>query len=100
MTKELYVVYFESMNYAGAGETCLVWAESEEDAMSCDELLEHAETFYREQDEDQWREEYSEEMDEEDVIWASIQWAKPLKGSEYEEYQKDPSQAEFYQIVN
>ena len=98
MRKELYVVCFESANYAGAGETCLAWATSEEDAKEA--AASYAEDFYREQDEDQWKEEYAEDMDEDDVMWATVTSAVLLKGSEYEEYQKDPSQASFYQLVN
>ena len=98
MRKELYVVCFESMNYCGAAETCLAWGVDEGDAKLA--AADYAEDFYREQDEDQWREEYSEEMDEDDVIWANVLSAELLKGSKYEQWAFDPSQASFYQIVN
>ena len=95
MQKELYVVCFESMNYAGAGETCMAWATSEEEAMEV--AAQHAEEFYYEQDQEQYVEENG---DDEDVMWATVTSAELLKGSRYEEFQKDPSQSSFYQIVN
>lgn len=79
-----YVVYFESANYAGYGEHVLVWANSEEEAMSNDALIEYAEEFYREQDEAQYIEENGEDVD--GVQWASIMSAEKLKGSRFEEF--------------
>lgn len=98
-TRELYIVEFESMNYAGAGHTCLAWASSEDEAR--DAAFQFAEEYYYEQDHEQYYEEYhdgEEIMD--DTIWATITSAEPLKGSKFEKYAADPSQAEFYQIVN
>jgi hypothetical protein len=95
MRKELYVVCFESMNYCGAGETCLAWGVDEEDAKEA--AAEHAEDFYREQDEEQYIEENGEDGG---VMWATVTSAVLLKGSEYEQWAFDPSQASFYQLVN
>lgn len=94
--KELYVVYFESANYAGYGEHCLVWAESEEDARYNDQVIQYAEEFYQEQDYDQQLEEG--EDSEGEGPWASIEWVKPLHGSEYEQYVAE--QPDLYPIVN
>lgn len=93
--RELYVVYFESANYAGYGEHCMVWAADEDDAMSNDKLYEYAEDFYRDQDESQYLEEYGED---DGVIWASILSAEPLAGSEFEEFVA--KQPELYPILN
>lgn len=76
---ELYVVYFESANYAGYGEHCLVWADSVEDAMGNSDVSAYA-------------------NDEEADVWASILSAVPLKGSEFEEFVA--KQPEVYPIVN
>lgn len=95
---ELYVVYFESVNYAGYGEHCLVWADSETEAMYNAAVVDYAEEFYREQDEEQFEEEHGENMD--DVVWANIQSAELVAGSKYEEYLKDETQAQFYPLLN
>jgi hypothetical protein len=93
--KELYVVYFESANYAGYGEHCLVWAESEDEARENDQVIEWAEEFYQEQDYNQWLEDGNHE---DEGPWASIEWAKPVAGSDYEKYvAKQPN---LYPIVN
>lgn len=92
---ELYVVYFESANYCGYGEHCLVWADSEENAMYNDFVLQYAEEFYMEQDQEQYLEEHG---DDDQVTWASIMSAEPLKGSEHEKYVA--KQPDFYPIVN
>ncbi len=98
MERELYVVYFESANYAGYGEYALVWATSEDEAKDNDDLAAYAEDFYREQDEEQLEEEHGEDFDLDGVVWASIQSAVPLKGSEFEEHVAN--QPEFYPILN
>ena len=100
MTKELYVVEFESANYCGAGEYCLVWASNEKDAE--DAASAHAEEFYYEQDSEQWEEENEGESDE-DVTWANMKSAYPLASDEAEDVRKyllDPTQVRFYPIVN
>lgn len=89
MEKELYVVYFESANYACAGEYVLVWATDEEDAMSNDALIEYAEDYYRCQDEAQYMDENDDE-EPDGVVWASIQSAELLIGSDHEEFALNP----------
>jgi len=96
MSKELYVVYFESANYAGYGEHCLVWAEDVESALADEHLSEHTETFYREQDEEEYIDEYGE--DDSGVMWASIMTAVPLKGSEFEKWVSEAP--DLYPTVN
>lgn len=95
--RELYVIEFESANYAGASETCMVWADSVEDAQQEFENSCWGEDFFREQDQDQYIEENG---DDEGVVWSSFIEAIPLKGSVHEEFATNPTQQQFYQIVN
>lgn len=100
MEKELWVVYFESANYCGYGEHCLVWAWEEDEARDAASVW--ADEFYYEQDSAQWEEENPDESDE-DVVWASITEAYPLASEEAEDirgYLLDDTQKQFYPIVN
>lgn len=102
MAKELYVVYFESANYCGYGEHCLVWAEDEVDAI--DQATEYAEEHYRVEDYDQFVEEHGEEAADECDLWASFpKEAYSLSSDEAEDvrgYLLDEDQKNFYPIVN
>lgn len=98
MEKQLYCVYFESANYAGYGDYCLVMAESESDAMDNPDVLSYAEDTCREQNEDQYIEEHGED-EAEDNVWASIISAELVEGSDVERYIADLSQASFYPII-
>jgi hypothetical protein len=99
MEKELYVVYFESANYCGYGEHCLVWATSPEDAEN--EATSYAEDFYYEQDSAQFEEEHDHENE---GAWASFtKEPYPLaseQAADIREYLKEESQKGFYPIVN
>lgn len=98
--KQLYVVYFESANYCGAGEYVLVWATDEDDAMSNDALIEYAEDYYRDQDYEQYMEENDGE-EPDGVGWANIQSAELLSESEHEEYALNPKpDCSVYQYMN
>jgi len=100
MNKELYVVYFESANYCGYGEYCLVWATDPDDAR--DAASEWAEDFYREQDEEQFLDENGD--CEYPDLWATItKDPYPLASEDAEDirrYLLDSSQAQFYPIIN
>lgn len=96
--RELYVIEFESANYAGAHETCMVWATSEDDAQTQFELSGWGEDYYREQDYDQYVDENG--SDEDVACWSTFNRAVRVAGSRYEQFVNDPSQASFYQIVN
>lgn len=90
------MVYFESANYAGYGEHCLVWASSEDEARS--EASDYAEEFYYEQDEAKFLEEHECENTD---MWATIIYTAPLaKFPNVQEYIKHPIQSTFYPIVN
>lgn len=97
--KELYVVYFQSANYCGYGEYCLVWATDPTDAQK--EATAYAEDFYYEQDAAQYEEENEEEND---GCWASFtKEPYPLASEEAEDirgYLEDETQKQFYPIVN
>lgn len=100
MEKQLFVVYFESANYCGYGEHCLVWATDEYDAREA--ASSYAENFYYEQDYDQWEEEI-EGCDDSDVSWATITEVYPLASDAAEDvrrYLQDDTQKHFYPIVN
>lgn len=97
MEKQLYCVYFESANYCGFGEYCLVMAESESEAMDNPEVVAYAEEVYRQQDEENFIEDNGEDTD--GVTWASVMSADPVSGSEFEAYTADPSQANFYPMI-
>lgn len=96
MKKELYVVYFDSANYMGYGEHCLVWAIDEGDAK--DEAYTYANDLYFEQDSDL----LEEEGNDLDNIgeYANIISAEPVAGSDKEKFINDPSQGCFYPLVN
>lgn len=95
MEKQLYIVYFESANYAGYGQHCLVWATNVDDAMSNDLVNQYAEEVYYEQDQDQYTEEHG---DSDGVSWAAVLNAELLAGSQHEKFVK--KQPQFYPIVN
>jgi len=97
--RELYVIEFESANYAGAGHTALVWAASESEAEDAFNDSGWGEEYYHEQDYDQFVEENGLE-EAEYALWSTVVSATKLKGSRYEQYAKMESQREFYQIVN
>ncbi len=97
MTKELYVVEFESANYCGAPEHCVAWASNEDEAKEA--ASEYADSFYYEQDCDQWHEENGE--DEDPDMWANIMSAEPMSESRHLEFYNMPDQrAAFYECVN
>lgn len=98
MEKEIYIVEFASANYACAPEYCAVMADSEEDAMSNDAVLDYAAEFYYEQDSEQYMDEHDGEEPEDG--YAVINSAVPLVGSEYEEYYANEEQRRnFYPLV-
>lgn len=98
MSKELYVVYFESANYCGYGEHCLVWAVNEDDAR--DAASDYADNFYYEQDCAQYEEE--NDGDSDGVSWASIMEVYPLASDKAEDIRGYllTAQKQFYPIVN
>lgn len=99
MKKELWVIDFESANYAGAGEYCLVWASSKEEAEI--ESCEYTENFYYEQDSEQYKDEYGD--DDEGVCWSFLNDVYPLaseKADDIRDYIKVESQRVFYPIIN
>jgi hypothetical protein len=91
--KELYVVEYESARWAEAPSHCVVWANSEDDAI--DKATPHAEETLAEQYSDH---EYEGDGDD---PHATINFAEVLKGSEFEEYYADEVQRlNFYPCVN
>lgn len=99
MNKELYVVEHESTHYAQPHEYCLVWATSEEDAKA--EAEDFVNELWYERDSEQFLEENDDEDDGE--CYGSIGEVYLLSSEDADdirEYVNDPTQAEFYPIVN
>lgn len=97
MQKALWVVEFQSANYCGAEQYCLVWATSENNAH--DEASSWVEEVFYEQDSEQ----YLEENGEDPEAYAYITNVYPLVSEEAEDirrYLKDETQKQFYPIVN
>lgn len=97
--KQIYVVEYESADWAGASSHCLVMASSEEDA---EEISEE----FRDQDMyDTYSGEYEDNKEdfgvEPDGPYSTLVRVVPLKGSEYEQYVKDEGQQRtYYPAVN
>ena len=93
---KLWVIYFESANYCGYGEHCVVKAETEDEAREV--ASGYAEDFYYEQDSDQYYEDYAEEDPE---YWADIKTVELFDEThESWKYFKDPKQSSFYPLIN
>lgn len=93
--KQLYVIDFESANYAGGGEHCLVWAEDEDQAR--DLADNHMEEYYYEEDIDQLQEENEGEID---GPFATVTKVELLDNSEHKEFAEKESNRQFYPFVN
>lgn len=94
----LWLVYFESANYAGYGSNVVVEASSAEAAEEAAQA--YADAHYYEEDREQYIEENGEGSDEDDVMWASIVRVEKFDESHDEwKYFKAPSQKEFYPTI-
>lgn len=93
---KLWIIYFESANYCGYGEHCLVLAEDEDEARELS--VDYAEQHYREEDEEQYIDEYGED---DGVIWSSIISCEEFT-PEHDSWKFawDPEQAHFYERIN
>jgi len=92
---QLYLIYFESANYAGYGHHCVVKAWSEDEAE--DLAQEYMEDTYYEEDSDQWYDENSESP----CNWAEVRTIEEF-GPEHDtwEYFMDEKQREhFYPCI-
>jgi hypothetical protein len=93
---KLWIIYFESANYCGYGQHCLVLAESEDGAR--DLAIPYAEDYYQEEDYDQYVEEYGEP---EWVTWSNVISCEEFT-PEHESWQFawQPDQEQFYERIN
>jgi hypothetical protein len=92
---KLWIVYFESANYCGYGEYCVVQAETEDEARNI--AAHYAEEFYYEQDGDQYMEEHGCDAD----CWADIKTVELFDGNhDCWKYYTDPNQSVFYPLIN
>lgn len=96
MLKE-YVVYFESANYCGAGEYCIVRAETVEEATVLASA--YAEDYYYEEDGLQYVEDNGE-SDLVGVTWATIISVVLLEESEIRDFAFKDSQLQYYPRIN
>lgn len=94
--KKLYIIEFNSANYCGASDHCLVWAKDEVDAEEIFGEIGYGENYYYEQDSEQYLEENGEDPD----FYCNFVKAELVKGSDYESYVNDPSQACYYPLIN
>lgn len=92
----LYILYYESANYAGYGEHAIVQADSEEEAQ---ELCEGPmNDWFYEQDGDQYQEDYGDDCD---GGWASMIRCEELtKDHESAEFVTNPNQESIYHCIN
>ena len=95
--KQLWLIYFESANYCGYGDFCVVEAES---AKLAEEIAEpFAEACYYEQDCAQYYEDNG--VDFGPAAWAEIMRCEPFDEShECWKYYLDPDQSQFSPKVN
>ncbi len=94
---KLWLVYFESANYIGCGEYCVVTADSEDAAREA--AIGYAEEFYYEQDACQWEDD--NEGCENEGPWASIVYVVEFNEShELWKHYIDPKQTRFYPKLN
>lgn len=92
---KLWIVYFESANYCGYGEYCVVRADDSTNAEIIAES--YAEDNYCEEDSDQWYDENGHDPDR----WAEIKKVELFdEGHECWQYYIDPSQSSFYPVIN
>lgn len=93
MEKKLWVIDYESANYAGAGEYVTVWAVDEDEA--CDLASHHMENYYYEQDSDQY---YDENGETDDITWSHVTRVELMETSPHKEFwEKDKT---YYPCVN
>jgi hypothetical protein len=92
--KKPFILYYESANYCGYGHHAIVLASDETEA---EELSEGAmEDYFREQDEDQYFDEYGED----NPLWASLISCEELtKDHESWKFACTEDQAQFYEFI-
>ena len=101
MTKQLYIICYDSAHWCGGESHCVVWAESPDDAVDV------AGVFMEETMHEMFRDEYDDYYNEEtctfdfdDESAVQVQWVE-LFGSEHDhwEYYQDDCQEEFYPVI-
>ena len=96
---ELYVIEFENAHWCGAPEYCVVWAESEEDALI------RASDYMEEVQRDLYSGEYADAVEEgedyDDESAVGLTKVTLLAESSHAEFYAQPEQrAHFYPCVN
>lgn len=97
MTKQLYIIDYESSQWCGGQSHCVVWAHNEEDAV-------HQASYHME---DEMRELFSDEYSEDEEECDSMECAYTVNSvepfdetHEYWKFFKDESQSQFFPLVN
>lgn len=95
----LWLVYFESAYYCGYGSHCVVKAES---AAVAEELAqEYADTYYHEEDREQYAEENGDDAADEQSHWADVQTVEKFtEAHDSWKYFIDPVQSQFFPKIN
>ena len=92
--KKPFILYYESANYRGYGQHAIVLASDEAEAKELSEGV--IEDYFREQDEEQYFEEYGED----NPLWASLISCEELtKDHESRKFACIEDLAEFYEFI-
>ena len=94
--KKLFLIYYESAHWCGAGNHVVVWAYDEDDAREAADL--HMEEHMRDLYSDEYNEEDGDNYDDESAV--SVITCEEL-GPEHEDWKffQDSSQSSFYPVI-
>ena len=99
MTKQLYIIEYESAHWCGGQSHCVVWAENSDEAEVLAGL--HMEESMRELFSDEYHDEFDDDYEQysvyDDESAYVVTWCEPLTPAhDHWEYYQDPTQSEFY----
>lgn len=98
MTKQLYIIEYESAHWCGGVSHCVVWAHDDCEAQL--EASDFMEDSMRELFSDEYHDEYNEETETDfygDEQAYTVNWCARLTAAhEHWQYYTDPTQTEFY----
>lgn len=101
MTKQLYIIQYDSAHWCGGESHCVTWAHSAEEAQ--EEAHEYMETSMRELFSDEYNDYYNDETEtgayDEECAYV-VNWCELLTPEhEHWPYYTDPTQADFYPLI-
>lgn len=101
MTKQLYIIQYNSAHWCGGESHCVVWAENADEAVM--EASDFMEDSMRELFSDEYDDYYNDDTEAgayDDEQAYVVHWCDPLTHEhEYWEYFQDPTQADFYPVI-